>query len=396
LSVNTSVALRLPWACGANEIDTLQVLLPLVDGKLPVQVVVSGKSAGLAPVMAMLLIDSGPVPPFVSVTVCAELLLSRCTLPKPRVPGLGLAWGTPYPVPLKETLCVDPEVPFALSVNIRVALRLPVALGVKLTVMEQDDPAATDPLQLSDSLKSPALVPVIVILAIVSVPVPPLLKVKEGLLTVVPTGVLLKTSLLTDSAAFGIPVPVPLNVALCVAPDTPPALSVTVKDPLSGPVDCGSKVTLIVQNEPAATDVPQLFVWPKFPDTEMLEMLSAAVPPLVSVTGCALLVVFTAWLAKFRAVGFRLACGVPVPVPLTLTVCVEFATPPELSVMVITPLRDPEALGVNVSETVQLELTATDWPEQPSELIANSGESFDFTVLIFSAALPELVTVKDS
>jgi hypothetical protein len=81
-------------------------------------------------------------------------------------------------------------------------------------------------------------------------------------------------------------------------------------------------------------------------------------------------------------------------VPLTLTLCVVFVTPPELSVIVIVPLRDPDAFGVNVIETEQLEFTATDWPEQPSELIANSGESFDTTLLTDSAALPELVTVK--
>lgn len=48
------------------------------------------------------------------------------------------------------------------------------------------------------------------------------------------------------------------------------------------------------------------------------------------------------------------------PVPLTLTVCVELATPPLLSVIVIVPLRVPDAPGVNVSETVQLEFTAID------------------------------------
>ena len=82
--------------------------------------------------------------------------------------------------------------------------------------------------------------------------------------------------------------------------------------------------------------------------------------------------------------------------PLTLTVWVELATPPVLSVIVMVPLRDPEALGVNVSETVQFEFTAIDWPEQPSELMANSGESFDATLFTESAALPVFVTVKYS
>ena len=298
MSVNVRVALRLPAACGANEIDTVQVLLPLVDGRLPVQVVVSGKSPGLAPPTEILVIDNGPVPPLVSVRVCAVLVLSRCWFPKLTVLWFRVAWGTPRPVPLSDTVCVDPAVPLALSVNVRVADRDPVALGVKLTVIKQFDPAARDPLHVLVSLKSPAFVPVMVVLVIESGPVPPFVRVNAGLLTVVLTGVLLKTSLVVDSAACGIPVPVPLSDTLWVEPVTPVALSVTVKEPVSVPVDCGSKVALIVQNEPAASEVPQLFVSAKFPDAAILVMVSAAVPPFVSVTGIAVLVVFTVWLAK--------------------------------------------------------------------------------------------------
>jgi hypothetical protein len=207
--------------------------------------------------------------------------------------------------------------------------------------------------------------------------------------------VLLKTMLLLDKEAWGVPVPVPLSVTLWVAPVTPFALSVTIRLPVSVPVLWGSKVTLIVQKEDAASDVPQLLVCEKpAPEAEMLEIASAAVPPFASFTGMAVLGVFTVWLGKVKDATFTVACGVPVPVPLTLTLCVVLVTPPELSVIVIVPLRDPDAFGVNVIDTEQLEFTATDWPEQPSELIANSGESFDTTLLTESAALPELVTVK--
>jgi hypothetical protein len=127
----------------------------------------------------------------------------------------------------------------------------------------------------------------------------------------------------------------------------------------------------------------------------MLEMLSAAAPPLVSFTAIEALVVFTFWLGKVSEVWLRLACGVPVPVPLTLTLCVELATPPELSVIVIALLRDPEAFGVNDSDTEQLELTAIAWPEQPSDVTVNSGLSLEAMLMIFSAALPVLVTLKD-
>ena len=54
--------------------------------------------------------------------------------------------------------------------------------------------------------------------------------------------------------------PVPLKDADCIEPVTPLALSVTVNEPESAPVDCGSKVTLIVHEDDAASEVPQLFV----------------------------------------------------------------------------------------------------------------------------------------
>jgi hypothetical protein len=69
----------------------------------------------------------------------------------------------------------------------------------------------------------------------------------------------------------------------------PVALSATEIDALTVPGATGLKVTMTVHEAPAARDVPQLLVCPKLlelvPKTEMLLMLSAAVPPLVSVIG---------------------------------------------------------------------------------------------------------------
>jgi hypothetical protein len=179
-------------------------------------------------------------------------------------------------------------------VIVNVAIRWPVAPGVKVTVREQFDPAATDPPQVFVSPKSPAFVPVMAILVTASGPVPPFISVIAGFVTIVPTGVLLKTMLLLEREAWGVPVPLPLRVTLWVAPVTPLALSVTIRLPLSVPVLCGSKVTLIVQKEDAASDVPQLLVCEKpAPEAEMLEIASAAVPPFVSFTGMAVLGVFT-------------------------------------------------------------------------------------------------------
>jgi hypothetical protein len=83
-------------------------------------------------------------------------------------------------------------------------------------------------------------------------------------------------------------VPVPLKLTVCGLLE---ALSVTVKVPESGPVAVGEKVTLIVQEPPAATLPPQLLVSPKLALGAMLVMLSAALPVLLRVTGCDPLVV---------------------------------------------------------------------------------------------------------
>jgi hypothetical protein len=68
----------------------------------------------------------------------------------------------------------------------------------------------------------------------------------------------------------------------------PEASSLTESEALRVPPALGVKVTLIAQFEPAATLVPQLFVWAKspllMPLIPMLEMFSVALPVLDSVT----------------------------------------------------------------------------------------------------------------
>ena len=83
-------------------------------------------------------------------------------------------------------------------------------------------------------------------------------------------------------------VPVPVSVVLCGLPD---ALSVTVTEPDRVPMAVGVKVALIVQLEPAASVVPQLFVWAKSPETVIAEIDSGAEPVFESVALCAALVV---------------------------------------------------------------------------------------------------------
>ena len=86
-------------------------------------------------------------------------------------------------------------------------------------------------------------------------------------------------------------VPVPERVTVC---GLPLALSATLSVAERVPLAEGVKVTLVVQLPPAATELPQVLVWAKLlalvPESAMLVMLNAALPPLVSVIVFAVLV----------------------------------------------------------------------------------------------------------
>ncbi len=74
-------------------------------------------------------------------------------------------------------------------------------------------------------------------------------------------------------------------------------MSVMLTAAVRAPVAVGVKVTLMVQLAPAATALPQVFVWAKsllfVPVIAMPAMFSVALPVLVSVTVCRELVVAT-------------------------------------------------------------------------------------------------------
>ena len=77
----------------------------------------------------------------VSVTVCAELVMSTASLAKARLEGERLALAEVLePVPERLRVC---GLPVALSATLRVALRVPVAAGLKVTLIVQLAPAAT-------------------------------------------------------------------------------------------------------------------------------------------------------------------------------------------------------------------------------------------------------------
>ena len=96
-------------------------------------------------------------------------------------------------------------------------------------------------------------------------------------------------------------------------------MSVTVMEPVRDPVAVGVKVTLIVHDALAARPVPQVLVPEKSPLTVMLEIARAALPGLLRVTLCGLLLVPNACPENVNEVGDRLAAGAaPVPDRLAL------------------------------------------------------------------------------
>lgn len=182
------------------------------------------------------------------------------------------------PVPVRLTAC---GLPLALSVMVSDAARLPLAEGVKVTLMVQLAPAATLAPQVFVWAKSPLLAPVMATPVTVSVAFPELLSVMVCAVLVLLSSWAAKVRLVGERDAAG-PVPVPERLTLCGLPE---ASSVMVSVPVSAPPSVGVKLTLIVQEALAATLLPQLLVWAKSPLMAMLVMVSAAVPVLLSVIG---------------------------------------------------------------------------------------------------------------
>ena len=189
-------------------------------------------------------------------------------------------------------------------------------------------------------------------------------------------------------------VPVPAKVTDC---GLPVALSVRVIAAERLPMAVGSKVTLIVQVPPAATEAPQVLVWEKSPAlvpvTASVVILKAAFPVLFRVMACAALVVATVWLPKVKLVGLSPTVG-PVPVPVRLTDCWLPATLLLLSVMFKEAVRLPGAAGVKVTLNVQLLLAASELPHVVVSAKSPALAPVNAKLLMVRAALPVLLRVK--
>ena len=92
--------------------------------------------------MVMPVIVSVVVPTLDSATVLAALVVPICTKPKFKLGGKSFAVVV---VPLRLTSC---ELPAALSVTLSAAVRVPLAVGLKVTLMLQLAPTANEPAQV--------------------------------------------------------------------------------------------------------------------------------------------------------------------------------------------------------------------------------------------------------
>jgi hypothetical protein len=318
LSATEMAAVRLAAVAGVNV--TVIVQLAPAAREVP-QLFVCPKLLALVPVTEMLVMVSAAVPGFESVIGNGVAAVPISVLGNASGFGLSSACGA-VPVPVTVADCGEPV---ALSATEIDALRLPAAAGVKLTVMVQFAPAASEVPQLFVCPKLLAFVPATEMPVMVRAAVPGFESVIGSAVAAVPTSVLGKASGFGLSTACGA-VPIPVRAAVC---GDPVALSTTEIAALRLPLAAGVNVTVMVQLAPAAREAPQLFDWPKLvafvPVTEMLVMVSAAVPPFDRVIGSDVADVPISVPGNASGFGLSAACGVgaAVPVPVKVMVCGE-------------------------------------------------------------------------
>src|SRR5207245_440551 len=112
------------------------------------------------------------LPVLVSVENCTALVVPTAWLPNASEAGERLATGpldVEAPVPVRVAVC---GLPVALSVTATVAVLVPEAAGVNVTLIAQVAPAATDVPHVLLWVKSPLLVPVMAMLVMLSAAFP--------------------------------------------------------------------------------------------------------------------------------------------------------------------------------------------------------------------------------
>jgi hypothetical protein len=289
------------------------------------------------------------LPPFETVMVC-ELLLPTTTLPKAALDGAAAICAC-VPVPLNAIVMGEPG---ALLANEMFPLATPAEDGVKLA----ESPTVWPALSVV-GVENPAMAkpePETLAEEIVRLAVPEFVRVMD-------CDALLPTATLPKLALVGLAVscpssPVPLSA---IAVGEPEALLPTAILPEVLPANVGTNCTANVTLTPSliVSGKPSPVMLNPAPDNVADEIVSAAVPELVSVIFCEELLP-TLTLPKFTVVGLMLnpgcvcVCGCDcVPVPLNVIVMGE----PGASLAIeMLPLAPPAEDGVKIAEKLTL------WP----------------------------------
>ena len=127
---------------------------------------------------------------------------------------------------------------------------------------------------------------------------------------------------------------------------------------------------------------------------DRMEMVMAALPELVRVIVWAALVAPTAWLAKVRLAGDKLAAGaLAVAVPEKVTDC---GLPVALSAMLRVVVLAPAAEGLNMTWTKQLAPAASAPPQLLVWVKSLALAPVSMIEVMVKGELPELVTKRFS
>jgi len=345
--VTVTTALRSPAAAGVN----VTAMLHVPAGATVVQP--GAETANSAGALLVMLEMVTAVPPLlVTVTVCGpEVVPMRCG-PSASVDGnVSCPWtGADAPVPLAATIC---GLPVPLLVTVMLAVRAPVADGVKVTAKLHVPPAATVVHVLADTANSPGA-----LLAMLdTVTAAPL-----ALVRVTVDGELDAPTFCVPNATCAGTVSVPLTGPEVPLPSIvkvfglPAAELVNVTIELLRPVDVGENVTLIA-HVPAGAIVVQLVVAAKSAVLLVTPLTVTGVAPLfVTLMASGALVAPTAVPGKLSELGEKASWAVAEPTRDTVAL-------PELLATVIVPLRRPLELGLNATETVQVAPLASELPQ---------------------------------
>jgi hypothetical protein len=244
------------------------------------------KSLEFVPVTAALLTETAVLLPLDIETDCGELLEPTVTVANERVEGLTVrVLVADAPAPESATAC---GLLVAVSVNVRVAARLPEAEGLN-TILAEHEPAGEIlvPQVLLEMEKSPEFVPVIAMLLMESSVLPPLDKETDCAELLEPTLTVAKESAAGLAVRVLVAaVPVPESVTVC---GLPLAESSKLSVAVLLPVVVGAKTTFTVQLADAARLFPQVFEYISkspglAPTREMLPIVTSVELPFVSVT----------------------------------------------------------------------------------------------------------------